>query len=402
LKKIAFLENKIQEYAWGSRSFISRLLGESVPSPNPQAELWMGTHPQAVSSVLIDDEVISLAEWIQNDPDSILGHDIARTFSNELPFLFKILAAQKPLSIQAHPNRKQAKEGFQRENQLNIPLEAPTRNYKDNNHKPELICALEPFTILKGFRKASEIRLLVEKGEMPAQELGVEFLTSLPPKEGLKNFFSHLLSMPKDLQNQVVNQITEKIHQKAVAPSSVFEWILRLNEAYPGDIGVISPIFLNLFQLQPQEALFIPAGELHVYLEGVGLEIMANSDNVLRGGLTPKHIDIPELCRVLDFQESPIHIQKPEFNTKGEGVYYVPAKEFMLSVIEAKRGESYFSPETRSVEIMICLQGEASIMDLNSMESLSLSRGKSVIIPAGIGQYQIDGEAVIYKASVPL
>jgi mannose-6-phosphate isomerase len=402
LKKIAFLENTIQEYAWGSRFFIPNLLGGPVPSPNPQAELWMGTHPRAASRVRIHNKTLSLSEWIQEDPEGVLGPDVADRFSNELPFLFKILAAQRPLSIQAHPNREQAKIGFERENTLNIPLDAPNRNYKDPHPKPELICALEPFTVLKGFRKSTEIRSWVEKLGMQDKEWGMDLFAGRPSNEGLRQFFSHLMSMPRDLQNQLVDRTIQNIHQKGGAPSPVFEWILRLHETYSGDIGVLSPLFLNMIQLQPQEALYIPAGEPHAYLEGVGLELMANSDNVLRGGLTLKHIDISELCRVLDFHESTLHIQKPEFMTMGDGVYRTPANEFMLSIIAPQHDEPYVSLEIRSVEIMICLKGNASIKDRDSGEILSLSRGKSVIVPAGIGPYCIEGKAVIYKASVPL
>ncbi len=402
MKRIALLKNSIQEYSWGSHTFIPELFGEPTPSDKPQAELWMGAHSKAVSRVLCPGKEVPLSDWIQNDPEEILGPSCAKKFNNTLPFLFKVLAASKPLSIQAHPNKIQALKGFEKENRLKIPLNDPHRNYIDDNHKPELICALRPLTALKGFRSVSEIIKLMEKMEAPVRELGLDLLMNLPSRDGLRKFFYHLMTIPWDLQRDIVNRVVENAEKRFTGPDSLIEWMIRLNEGHPGDIGVLSPLFLNLVQLQPQEALFIPEGELHAYLEGVGLEIMANSDNVLRGGLTPKHMDVSELCNILNFEESHVEILTPEIEETGEGFFRTSVAEFMLSIIFLGKDMPYKSAVNRSVEIMICIDVKGCITDLGNGDSLNLSKGISFIIPATVRHYQIDGRGTIYKASVPL
>lgn len=401
MDRIAMLKNNIQEYSWGSKSFIPELLGEPAPTEVPQAELWMGTHPGAPSGVLCNDELMSLPDLIQKSPEAILGSSTARKFFNNLPFLFKVLAAVRPLSIQAHPNRRQAAEGFAFENRKNMPPLAPDRNYRDKNHKPELFCALRPFSALKGFRKIDDILRLTDLIGLPAKGLGADLLRSQPNNEGLKEFFNRLMTMSKELQQRVVDEIVACIeHHGTLDPA--FEWVIRLNREYPGDIGVISPIFLNLIRLRPGEAIYIPAGELHSYLEGAGLELMANSDNVLRGGLTAKPKDTPELLKVLNFNSQENDILTPKKIGRLESYYPCPAEEFMLSVLSLHRGVSYKSPLSRSVEIMICTGGEARIRNLGSGEIMDLSRGNSIIVPAAVKQYWIEGVSTIYKASVPM
>ena len=219
-----------------------------------------------------------------------------------LPFLFKVLAAAKPLSIQAHPNRDQAREGFARENRQKISLNAFNRNYKDENHKPEIICALEPFWALKGFRRVEEIILLMDKiGIRASLEEDLNALRRRPNQEGLKTFFRALINDGEGTADRVLREAVEQC-EKLADDDPAFEWVIKLSEAYPDDIGILSPILLNLVHLQPGEAMNIPAGELHAYLEGAGIELMANSDNVLRGGLTPKYVDVSELLNILTFK----------------------------------------------------------------------------------------------------
>ena len=196
VNQIIQLKNSIQEYDWGSKKFIPDLMGKLSPAKRPQAELWMGAHPKAPSQVKCNGELISLIDLIRKDPDGILGQSVAKQFSNRLPFLFKILAASRPLSIQAHPNLAQATEGFALENRM-IPVESPDRNYRDDNHKPELICALTPFTMLKGFREVSEIIGLMEKVAFHVRELGIDLLKKSPSQEGLKRYFLNLMTMNK-------------------------------------------------------------------------------------------------------------------------------------------------------------------------------------------------------------
>ncbi|MEE8316846.1 MAG: mannose-6-phosphate isomerase, class I [Syntrophobacteria bacterium] len=401
MRKIGLLKNIIQEYAWGSRTAILELLGQSVPADKPQAELWMGTHPKAPSQVFADGLWRSLPEVIQESPEETLGQEVAARFSNKLPFLFKVLAAAKPLSIQAHPDKEQAGQGFARENELGIPLDAPHRNYRDDNHKPEIICALTPFWALNGFRKIEETLSLLEEARIPGLAEIVSSLRSHPNRDGLKKFFKDLMTTDSGKQRKIVEQAVNSA-EKRTHEESVWTWMIKLNAEYPGDMGVLSPIFLNLVRLEPQQAMYLPAGELHGYLEGVGIELMANSDNVLRGGLTPKHIDVQELLAVLNFTDGDLNILSPENLTPGEAIYSTEAEEFVLSVIRIKKAAPFSSPGDRSVEMMMCTEGEVSVTDLSAGDITRLTRGISIIVPAAVRQYSIEGDGILYKAAVPV
>ena len=401
MKKIALLENPVQTYAWGSRSFIPELLGNVSPSPEPMAELWMGAHPKAPSMVLDRDERISLLELIRKRPIEILCESVSRRFAKDLPFLFKVLAAAEPLSIQAHPNRAQALEGFANENRRNIPLNAFNRNYKDQNHKPEIICALEPFWAMKGFREVEEIIDLMNRIELRALQEELKDLQRQPNQEGLKTFFKALTGMEKTSRNVVLKETVGQC-KKRVDNEPIFDWVVKLSESYPNDIGILSPILLNLVHLQPGEAMNIPAGELHAYLEGAGIELMANSDNVLRGGLTGKNVDVSELLNILSFKAGKVRRLQPDQQAGCEGVYKTVTDEYILSVLDIPDGGSFTSPKERSVEIMICMEGEARVTDLGAGDVLSIKKGTSFIVPAAVEQYRIEGKTKIYKAAVPL
>ncbi len=401
MREIGLLRNSIQEYAWGSTTAISELLGQAWQSDKPQAELWMGTHPKAPSEVLQDGVWKSLLELVEEHPEEILGKQIARRFHNKLPFLFKVLAAAKPLSIQAHPNSEQARRGFMRENELGIPLKAQNRNYRDDNHKPEIICALTVFWALKGFREVKEIIRLLDKIQSPGLAEALTSLRDQPKREGLKGFFRHLMTMEKGKQHQIVDEAVGSA-EKLANGDGVWQWMVKLNLEYPGDIGVLSAIFLNLVQLKPGQAMYLPAGELHAYLEGVGIELMANSDNVLRGGLTPKHIDVQELLNILNFTQGEVDILRPKGLGSGEAVYQTGTSEFVLSTITVGEGAPFKSSRNRSVEIMICTEGAAGVTDLSNGAMTRLPKGGSVIVPAAVKQYNVEGDAILYKAAVPL
>ena len=401
MKKICLMKNTIQEYAWGSHTAICDLMGNKSPSEKPQAELWMGAHPKASSLVKYDDKWLSLLDLIKQYPVDILGKDIAVKFDNKLPYLFKVLAAAKPLSIQAHPSLKQAKEGFKKENRLGIPLDYPTRNYRDKNHKPECICALTSFVALYGFRKISEIISLMEKICQKVLDKELINLKSQSNSEGLKSFFQSLITINNRRKKQIIEHAITNA-QKLSEDNTGFKWVVNLYKENPDDMGIFAPIFLNLISLKPGQALFLPSGELHAYLDGFGIELMANSDNVLRGGLTKKHIDVPELIRVLNFEEKEVDVLMPQKNKECEGVYYSIAEEFVLSVIYDEKNISYTSPEKRSVEIILCTDGKASVTDISINENITLTRGTSVIIPSSVKKYKIEGKATLYKASVPV
>lgn len=372
---IALLENRIQTYAWGSLSAIPELLGQA-PDGSPKAELWIGAHPRAPSRV--DDR--PLDRLVEESPAKILGSRVAGRFE-KLPFLMKVLAAKEPLSIQCHPDKVQAEEGFARENGAGIPLDAPDRSYRDDNHKPELICALSPFRALKGFRALPEI---VEHFE----QLGLHpFIGSLE-REGLQPFFDTLLRLPEKDKRRLVDRA-------AAAASNlggyVCSTVVELYQRYPGDVGVLAPLFLNCVTLEPGQALFLGARELHCYLEGVGIEIMANSDNVLRGGLTPKHVDVDELLRVLTFEPSSPEILDPE-PVDNERTYLSPAPEFLLSSIQV---EDAFVPKVRDgIEILLCTEGNLRVGDV------LLARGRACMV-AGDTPYEVHGRGRVFRARVP-
>jgi mannose-6-phosphate isomerase len=401
MDRIQVLRNPIQNYAWGSETFIPQLTGESAPEKVPQAELWMGTHPKAPSLVWHDGEWVPLPKLIRENPEGVLGKSAANKFSNRLPFLFKVLAAERPLSIQAHPNRDQARQGFARENRLKVPLNAPHRNYKDDNHKPEIICALTPFWALIGFREFEDIIVLTDRIEASSFRDRVTDSCGQANHESLRRLFTGLVTMDGDDQRRMVAEVVESCEKYAGADKA-FEWTVKLNRAYAGDIGVLSPLFMKIARLEPGEAMYISSGQLHSYLEGAGIELMANSDNVLRGGLTPKNIDVPELLEILDFSSNKRCLLNPERGMNNERLYRCPAEEFILSEISLNEGDVFVGPKERSVEIMICTEGEARIIDLDREEALSLNKGTAIIIPASVGQYEIEGMSTVYKAAVPL
>jgi len=351
--------------------------------------------------VRMDGEERSLLELIQERPEEILGKKVVEKFSRTLPFLFKILAASRPLSIQAHPNKNQAFEGFERENRLKIPFNDPSRNYRDHNHKPEIICALRPFWAMKGFRPIGEIMDKLGPMNLPSLKDPLRLLKRDRSGDGLRHFYTTLMTIDKSSQEALVSDVFDYC-AKNTHKDPAFEWVIKLHEEYPGDIGVISPLLLNVIRLEPGEAMFIQAGVLHCYLEGCGVELMANSDNVLRGGLTAKHVDVQELLRILNFSHQGVDILKPVTLSNGEMYYPAPAKEFILSVIQLKERESFTSPRHRSVEILICAEGSAALTDLESRGQLALSKGGSILVPASVAQYRVEGKVKIFKASVPL
>jgi mannose-6-phosphate isomerase len=397
---IKYLKNTIQNYDWGSLTAIPDLLGKQNASRTPMAELWMGAHPKAPSLVNCEGQWQPLTKLIAKYPQDILGNRVALSFDNQLPYLFKVLAAAKPLSIQAHPSQAQAREGFATEVAMGIAMDAPDRNYKDANHKPECICALSQFWALSGFRDIADILNLMGRSCAVGLAPELETLNKQPDSPGLKRFFTDLMTMDFDRKRHVVAEAIRTADQLA-DQNLAFSWVKRLSAKYCDDIGIFGPMLLNLVELNPGEALFLPAGELHAYLKGVGLELMANSDNVLRGGLTPKHVDVPELLKVLNFQPRSIQILEAIKKTQNERVYASKADEFVLSMISIANGIPYQSSESRGVEILLCTEGSASLEDTGSREIIPIKKGDSVIIPAAVTGYTATGDARIYKAAVP-
>lgn len=369
----------IQEYDWGSRTLIARLLHEEYPTEQPQAELWFGAHPAAPSTV----DGVAFDTFLAADPVGQLGE------AGELPFLLKVLAAGGPLSLQAHPSEDQAVRGFAAENAAGIPLDAPDRNYRDPNHKPELIVALTEFHALAGFREVSRTRELLRALAVPAL---LEDTAALNDESGLREVLTGWLTMPSDQIAERVDQIRDACDRGLPGwMEPVARTTADLARRYPGDPGVLASVLLNRVTLQPGQALFLGAGHMHAYLSGLGVEIMASSDNVLRGGLTSKHVDVPKLLEVLTFESEPDPILDPE-PVDGVTSYPAPVDEFALSSVTLG-GEGR---EIHGPAMVLVTEGTALV------DGSSLDRGRAAWIPAN-RPATVSGRdsATVFVATVP-
>jgi mannose-6-phosphate isomerase len=394
------LKNEIKNYAWGSRTWLAAFRGQPSPAAEPQAELWMGAHPAGSSSVVRGNDVCSLLSWIDAEPVVVLGERVHHRYGPRLPFLLKVLAAETPLSLQAHPSSSQASAGFDREDAAGTAPSAPTRNYKDRSAKPELLCAITPFDALCGFRPAEDTARLLHALAIPELAPYVDMLRGGSRDDRLRQAFSRLMTLGDAARRQLAESAAAA-YQRLSNVSHEFEneinWARRIAELYPGDMGVVTALFLNLVRLQPGQAFYLPAGNLHAYLQGVGIEIMANSDNVLRGGLTEKHVDVPELLSVLDFTEGSVPMVKSRGVGVSERVFMTAAPEFQLSILSLTNSTvsmgSRFGPE-----ILLCESGEAIIRSAES--KLSLSRGESAFVTGSEGEYEIAGRGRVFRAVV--
>jgi mannose-6-phosphate isomerase len=393
------LDNPIQNYAWGSPTALAQLMGRTATG-RPEAELWIGAHPKA-PSCLVDGT--SLLQHIDADRADALGPAVNGAFAGRLPFLLKVLAVEAPLSLQAHPDLAQAREGCAREERAGVPIGAAERNYKDDNHKPELLCAVTPFEALCGFRAPAEAAALLAELGLERSELAQKLASSEP--EPLRGAFAHLMELAGESRAGLLEQIVSRAAQAAergsrFAPS--YRWAVALAGYYPGDIGAACSLLLNHVALEPLQAIFLEAGRLHAYLKGVGVELMANSDNVLRGGLTPKHVDVPELQRVLRFEARAI----APVPTRAQGIevhYQTPAREFALSRIELA-GTTAFEAAVSGPELLLCTEGSVELTTPGAAAApLVLRRGAACFVPASQRSYRASGRAArLYRATVPM
>ncbi len=393
MRSAALLENVVQPYAWGSRTAIGILQGREVPTPTPEAELWMGAHPRAPSMVVAGDVRISMIDFIARDPAAVLGAAVTERFGGTLPFLFKVLAAETPLSIQVHPNRSQAGDGFEREDRMGIPRDAPHRNYRDTNHKPEIICAMTDFTALNGFRPASDIAALMRQTASPALAgMAQRFEDGVDPR----SVVADLLRADPEWCGRAV---TEAVGYAAGGGGDdpVFHWLPVLNASYPNDPGVLCAMLLNLVQLVPGQSMYMGPGRLHAYLQGTGIELMANSDNVLRSGLTVKHRDPDELLRLLSDDFSAPSVIAPEAADDAVRCYATPAEEFELAVIDLVDDRPFNGDAGTSLEILLCTAGAGRLENVG----LVVKKGMSVVVPASAGRYCLTGKGRFFRARVP-
>jgi len=401
-KKLFRLEGKVQNYAWGGFHYIPSLLG--IPETNnPSAEYWMGAHQSAPSKIDTDGQTTALDQLIKANPTAALGQKVWDRFG-ELPFLFKILDVKDMLSIQVHPTKVEAEKGFARENEAGIPLNASHRNYKDANHKPEIMVALSEFWLLHGFLPEDKLKNVLTT--VP------EFATLAPifEKEGYYGLYKAVMELPQEEVNKFLRPLAERVlpayQAGTLHKSDPAFWTGRAIANDPQgldrlDRGIFSIYFFNIMEVHEGDAVFQDAGIPHAYLEGQNVELMANSDNVLRGGLTPKHIDVPELLKHTRFEAVHPKILKGDAVKGGmESIYASPAPDFVVSRIGLKAGQKY-EQHTTSTEILLVLQGNATVTGEGGV-NLPVVKGQSVVALYDT-TYQIESKdgVVIYKAGVP-
>ena len=396
------ITNRPRPYAWGSPTAIAELLGRE-PSGGPEAELWLGAHPGSPSRI-IDPAATGgpadLAAWIAADPARALGPYAPAA---RLPFLLKLLAAGSPLSLQAHPTAEQALEGFRRENEAGVPIDAPHRNYRDAHPKPELIYALsERFEALCGFRAPTEYRELLaalrRRAEPGTEVAPLDGLLELAASDGALPGVVEWLSRAGEDVDAVVALVAELAARPPVPGEdgrfdAAFATAVDLAAEYPGDPGIVVSLLLNRVSLRRGEALFLPAGNIHAYLSGLGVELMAASDNVLRGGLTPKHVDVPELLNVLDFTPRAVPLMAPERPSPGLEVYRPAVPDFVLVRFAGAAPATF---RLHGPAIAICTRGSVAI---SGASSARLDRGSAVYVTPDEGELTLAGDGEVFLAT---
>lgn len=387
------LDNTVRHYPWGSRTVIPDLLGRPTPAEQPHAELWLGAHPDA-PSVLSDGTPLDKA--IAARPEELLGRAVQERFGDRLPFLMKVLAADQPLSLQAHPTTEQAEAGFAAEEAAEVPRDDPTRTFKDPFHKPELLLALVETEALCGFRPVEESLHCLAKLQVPELKPTIAALA----RGGLRAVIPQLLGLSSKRRTALVGAVATAAARFVAAADpefiNTYRWAATLAEAYPGDAGVVISLMCNHLKLAPGEAVFLPAGNLHAYLRGAGVEIMAGSDNVLRGGLTTKHVDLAALIEVLDFTDGKVPVLHPVLGPAGLR-YPVPVEDFDLT--RCQLGATPGILTTTGPQLLLCTEGRVVLSAPDG--EIVLEKGGSAFVPAG-EQVSAQGPAVLYRATTNL
>lgn len=393
------LKGKVQHYAWGGTEYIPHLLGEENIQQQPYAEYWMGAHASSPSEVLLSEtHRTTLDRLLKEEGEKWLGERVTTRFGG-LPYLFKVLDVKDMLSIQVHPTKEEAEKGFARENAAGIPLNASNRNYKDDNHKPEVMVALSEFWLLHGFKKKEllEETLRNEPLFFP--------LLHLFEKEGYYGLYKYVMELPQNEVDAILVPLIQKIQPQykanQLSRAEAGYWACKAIGDQPLaalDRGIFSIYFFNILHLHPGQAIFQGAGVPHAYMEGQNIELMSNSDNVLRGGLTPKHIDVPELLRHTLFEGIAPAVMNGE-QQGNETIYHCPVPDFIVSCIVLEKDGMYVHTSL-SLEILLLTEGEAMIS--NGLQTISLQKGEAIFTGAG-EQYTITsgGRMMIYKAGVP-
>lgn len=402
------LRGTVKDYAWGSTTAIPALF-DMAESATPVAELWLGTHI-AGPAILGEGMVYSpdqpdgpdLRSYVLNDPEGALGADVAG-MGNTLPYLLKLIAPAKPLSLQVHPSREQAVRRFADEERAGLPITDPTRSYLDQNHKPELLLALDRFEAVAGFRAPRRVADVIADLPCEIAERMTEYLRQDLSAAGIRRCFEYLLSDASRPSPEKVADLVEGCRmrlERGDSPSQRADRIVTLLAShYPGDPGVVASLLLNPVTLQPGEALFVPAGTVHAYMSGVGVEIMANSDNVLRAGLTAKHIDVPELLATVDYIAAPPIRIAPEHVSEVTRTYYAPVDDFELSVADLHAWQDVHPLPGRGPRILLALSGAIEIA--SKEQRITLNHGEGAFVRADEGKLQVRGVGTLIQADVP-
>ncbi|WP_457913765.1 mannose-6-phosphate isomerase [Candidatus Gillettellia adelgis] len=381
--------NPVHHYAWGSCDKFTKLFGITRSNQQPIAELWMGAHSKSPSYITDSTgRLRSLRALIDEAPSKQLGVDIANRFG-QLPFLLKVLCADQPLSIQVHPSKTAAETGYAKENAIGIPMNSAKRNFKDPNHKPELVFALTPFLAMNGFRTLDDIVSLVQ----PIADAHQNILVFLhqPDIANLFNLFASLLAITGEQKARALAVLKIALNSQEGEP---WETLRFISGFYPQDNGLFSPLMLNLVQLQPGEAMFLHTETPHSYLKGGALEVMANSDNVLRAGLTTKYIDIPQLLANLQCHPQPASALLAQSEQRGDEIFFpIPVEDFAFSLHKLTN-----LPQTltqNSAAILFCINGKAVLK--NKGQKWILRPGKSCFIGAFESPVSVSGQGHIAR-----
>lgn len=389
------LTNAVKHYDWGSTTAIPSFLG-TEPDGRPVAEVWMGAHPSAPSTT----SGRSLLEMIESEPERMLGARVAQEFGNRLPFLFKILAASRPLSLQVHPNLAQAAAGFARENSAPQPLAPSERSFHDDQHKPEMIFALTRFEGLCGFRSPRRVLELLEPLGGPLAERIRGALVADPTARGTQAAFEAVLEARGSVSPEEIEETVKGCEAQLVTgfgDHRAYGTVAALAHWYPGDPGAVASLMLNRFTLEPGESAYVGAGVVHAYLAGLGLETMASSDNVLRAGLTHKKIDVAALLECTVYDDSPV--ARPAV-MPGRGsqpaTIRTSAREFALALPAPARAGAPQYVTQDGPRIAVCTSGSLGLRAADGTE-LALTKGESVFVPHAAGRLEVrgDGESVV-------
>lgn len=418
------IQGRVRDYDWGAPDLIPEFFAQPAAT-FPVAELWLGAHPGAPARCEVDARSIAISSedladgergarsratigidlraYIAADPIGTLGSDVVNNHGGELPYLLKLIAPAQPISMQVHPSIEQARIGYERENALGIPVDAPNRSYKDANHKPELVYAVTQFEAIVGFRTPRRILGVLDGLDTELTAHLAECIRKQPNAHGVRDAFASLLSEetrpPEEAVAEVVEACAARTADESPSPRADV-MVGKLASYYEGDPGIVASLLLNPVTLQPGEAMFTPAGTVHAYASGLGLEIMANSDNVLRAGLTGKYVDVAELLDVVETVAAPPIRIAPERISPIQSTFYAPVDDFELSMIELRQAHRTFKLRGGGPRIIASLEGAAEIWTESGQHHV-LNTGQAVFVRADDGRVEVRGFGRFVQADVP-